>query len=210
MTGRLPDVPAAAPALDDLETAAVTTSLELASARADVAAAANRAADSRLRAWLPHLGVGIAVLQHDDERQLGPAVRIGIPLLDWSSGPRARTRADQQRAEHVLAATAVELRATARAARITALASYAEARHLRDVVLPLRQQIVDETLKHYNAMDADPFALISARQALVDAGHQYVEALRRYAHAMTQVTALRRGVAVEPISELSGSPGDAH
>ena len=72
-----------------------------------------------------------------------------------------------------------------------------EARHLHDVVLPLRQQIVDETLAHYNAMDADPFQLIVARRELVDAGHQYLDALRRYCDAMTEVTALRRGVSLE-------------
>ncbi|MCX5747004.1 MAG: RND transporter, partial [Proteobacteria bacterium] len=89
------------------------------------------------------------------------------------------------------------LRAHARAARITALAAYQEVRHLRDLVLPLRQQIVDETLLHYNAMDADPFALIAARRDLADAGHQYLEALAHYHAAMSTVAALRRGVDLE-------------
>ena len=61
------------------------------------------------------------------------------------------------------------------------------------VVLPLRQQIVDETLKHYNAMDADPFALIVARKALVTGGHEYLLAVQRYAAALSEATALRRG-----------------
>jgi hypothetical protein len=43
-------------------------------------------------------------------------------------------------------------------------------------------------------MDADPFELILARQNLADSGANYLEALRRYADAMTEVTALRRGV----------------
>jgi hypothetical protein len=61
-------------------------------------------------------------------------------------------------------------------------------------VLPLRQQIVDETLLHYNAMDADPFQLIVARRDLADAGHQYLDALRRFRAAMAEVDALRAGV----------------
>ena len=68
-------------------------------------------------------------------------------------------------------------------------------------MLPLRQQIVDEIVKHYNAMDADPFALIAARRALADGGRQYLDALRRYWNAISQVTALERGVAVD-------APGD--
>ena len=66
-------------------------------------------------------------------------------------------------------------------------------------MLPLRQQIVDETLLHYNAMDADPFQLIVARRELVDAGHQYLDALRRYWNGMTATTALTRGVTLEEL-----------
>jgi len=195
-TGRLPDVPALAPALDTLESHAVAASLELVEANARVTAAANRAGDASVRAWLPELGAGVSVIDTDGKTEVGPALRLGIPLLDQSSGQRARAEAALRRDEHTRDAVAVELRARARAARIAALASHAEARHLHDVVLPLRQQIVDETLLHYNAMDADPFALIVARRELVEAGHQYVDALRRYWRAMTEVGALERGVSL--------------
>jgi outer membrane protein TolC len=134
------------------------------------------------------------VLDVDGDFEVGPAIRIGIPLLDVRAGERARARAEVAKRQHLTEATAVELRAEARAARITALEAYQEARHIRDVVLPLRQQIVDETLLHYNAMDADPFQLIVARKELADAGHQYLDALRRYWAAMAEVDALRAGV----------------
>lgn len=196
-SGRLADPPATAPALDGLEAAAVASSLDIEAARARATSAANRAADARLRAVIPHFGAGVAVEQHDGHTLVGPALRIGIPLLDWNTAERARTRGEQARAEHEVEAVAVELRASARAARLATLAAYQEARHVRDVILPLRQQIVSETLKHYNAMDADPFALIIARRELVDAGHQYLEALRKFANATTRTTALARGVTVE-------------
>src|SRR5260221_617534 len=117
--------------------------------------------------------------------------------------PRPRSasawaRAETSRAEHERVAVAVELRARARAVRVAALAAYAEARHIKDVVLPLRQQIVDETLLHYNAMDADPFQLIVARRELAAAGHDYLVALQRYADAMSEATALRRGAMLSP------------
>ena len=194
---QLPDVPASAPALDALEGAAVTSSLALVAGRATVDAAANHAAAERLRTFLPRLGIGVSATDHNSILQIGPAIRIGIPVFDWNSGGRARARAELRRAEHELTAVAIELRAGARSARIAALAAYSEALHLREVVLPLRQQIIDETLKHYNAMDADPFALIMSRRDLAEAGHQYVDALRRYANAITTVTALQRGVLID-------------
>jgi outer membrane protein, heavy metal efflux system len=195
-TGALRDVPAAAPALDALEAQAVAASLELAAGRERREAAENRAAGERLRTVLPELGVGVAIAgdADGDGTSVGPALRIGIPLFDPRTGERARANALVRREGHEFAAQAIELRAAARTARLAALATYQEARHLHDVVLPLRQQIVDETLKHYNAMDADPFSLITARRDLVDAGHEYLDALRRHWNAMTEVTALQRGV----------------
>jgi len=195
--GTLADAPGEAPALDDLERAAVTASLELAAGRAGVEGATNRLGAERVHAWLPDFGVGVSVHDHDGELSVGPALRLGIPLFDQRGGERARAAALLSRAEYELAATAIELRASARAARIAALAAHQQARHIHEVVLPLRQQIVDQTLLHYNAMNADPFELIVARRQLVDAGHEYLDALRRYWNAISEVTALRRGVALE-------------
>jgi len=195
--GALAELPATPPALDGLETTAVAASLELAAGRARVGGAIDRRSDERIRTVLPELGVGVSI--HDDGDHgttVGPMVRIGIPLFDWRGGERMRANAEVRRAEHELTANAIELRASARAARVTALAAYQEARHIAAVVLPLRQQILDETLKHYNAMDADPFALVMARRELVDAHDHRLDALRRYWRAMAEVTALERGVAL--------------
>ena len=196
-TGVLAGLPDAPPALDDLETAAVQASVELAGGNARVASAENRAGAESVRAWLPNFGVGAAIVNHGAGVEVGPAVRIGIPLFDHRGGQRARARAELAKAEDEVTAVAVELRAAARAARVRALAAYAEAKHIRDVVLPLRQQIVDQTLLHYNAMDANPFELIVARRELADAGHQYLDALRRFWNANSEVSALRRGVQLD-------------
>jgi len=202
--GELRELPPAPPALDALEATAATASLELAGGRDRRDAAEQRARDERLRSVLPELGVGVAVADDGTGRGVGPALRIGIPLLDPRSGPRARAGALVRRADHELEAQRIALGAAARTARSAALATYQEARHLRDVVLPLRQQIVSETLKHYNAMDADPFALIAARQGQIEAAHQYIDAVRRYWNAMAEVTALSRGAMLEPSRGADG------
>ncbi len=223
-TGRLAELPAREPALATLEPTAVAASLDLAADRARIEAAANRAGVQRLQSWLPHLGVGISVEKphggpgEDDGLGVGPSLRLGLPLLDWNVAGRTRANAEVRVAEHALSATAIELRAAARAARVTAIAAYREARHIGDVLIPLRQQIVDETVKHYNAMDADPFQLVLARRQLADAGYLLVDATRRYWNAMAEVTALQRGVMLDDrvadIPALGGAgerpSGDEH
>jgi outer membrane protein TolC len=208
--GRLDELPSAAPALDDLETASVAASLDLEAGRARVEGAANANGVEGVRRWIPELGLGWSIQEHDGAWRSGPAFSIGIPIFDSRAGRRARAEAELSRAGAELTGTAIELRAGARASRIAALAAYQEARHLRGVVLPLRQQIVDQTLLHYNAMDADPFQLIVARRQLADGGQQYLDALRRYWNAMSEVSALRRGVFLDmPTAVPSSSARDA-
>lgn len=193
---RLPDAPAEAPAVADLEAAAEAASLALAGTRARGDAADARADAAAIRGVLPELGVGVSVLglPGDTGTAIGPAVRLGIPLFERHQGERAAAVAEREAARATAIATTAELRAHARATRAMVLAAHAEVRRIADVILPLRKQILDETLLHYNAMDADPFALVAARRALVDAGRDYVDALRRYHDAVTAATALRRGV----------------
>jgi len=194
VAARLPDVPATVPALDDLEPEAVAQSLALVALHADAAAANGRLRYARVRAWLPELGVGVAVARRDaDTWETGPALRLGLPIFNQQQGPRAKARAQLHRARNELAATAVDIRATARAIRQRVLGAHAEARHMFDVVLPLRQAVLDETLLQYNAMNATTFELLAARRELVDAGQQYIDAVRRYWSAMAEATALRRG-----------------
>jgi outer membrane protein, heavy metal efflux system len=193
IANRLAELPAAPPAIDGLERDAIAESLDLAALAADAQAAAGRLGIARVRSVLPKLGVGIAADHTSEGWEAGPALSLGIPLFNQQQGPRARANAELRRTRNEATATAVELRARARAVRQRVLGAYAEARHLRDVVLPQRQRIVTETLKQYNAMNASTFELLTARRDLVDAGRMYIDALRRFWHASADTRALVRG-----------------
>jgi outer membrane protein, heavy metal efflux system len=190
---RLAELPAEMPALDAIERNAIASSLDIAALRAEAEAAAGRLGIARLRSWLPELGVGIAADHKDGEWDAGPAISIGIPLFNQQQGPRARANAELRRSRNEAIATGVEVRARAREVRQRVLGAYAEARHLRDVVLPQRQRLVNETLRQYNAMNASTFELLSSRRDLVDAGRQYIDAMRRFWRASADARALARG-----------------
>ena len=193
-TARLPDLPAAAPAVDALETEAVAASLELAGLRADAEAAAGRVGVARVRTFLPELGVGVAATRREDGAwEAGPALRVGLPIFTWGAGTRARAGAELARAQAELVAVATELRAETRAARQRLLGAHAQARHVREVLLPLREQTLTQAVLQYNAMNLSTFELLQARKDQVEAGRQYIDALRRYWIATAEVAALRRG-----------------
>ena len=192
--GRLLDPPAEAPKLDDLDAAATSASLESAALRADADAAAARHRYAVVRAFLPELGLGVSAAERESQPwEVGPTVRFGIPLFNQQQGPRARARAEEKRARDELAATASELTAESEAARARVLVAFDEVKQLRDVVMPMRTRILQQTVLQYNAMNASTFELLTARRDMVDAGRQYIDALRRYWRAIADVEALRRG-----------------
>jgi outer membrane protein TolC len=207
VANRLAELPDAQPALDTLERDAIATSLDLAALLSDAEAAAGRLGIARVRAWVPELGVGVAADRTDAGWDAGPALSIGLPLFNQQQGPRARASAELKRFRNEAIAIAVEIRARARAVRQRVLGAYAEARHLREVVLPQRQRIVGETLKQYNAMNASTFELLSARRELVEAGRQHIDALRRFWRASADARAFARG-AMPPAPPSSPSGGD--
>ncbi len=194
IAARLPTLPDVPPTLDELETEAVAANLGIVAAQAQTEAAAERTGIARKRQWLPELAAGVAVVNHGSGIEAGPAIRIGLPWFGGAGAMADRSAAELRRAEHQLTALAIDLRAAARAARQTALATFAEAKQLRDVVVPLRQRIVDETLLHYNAMNADPFTLIMAQRELTDGNRQLLAAQLRFAQAQVRVAALRHGL----------------
>lgn len=194
IAGRLPEAPPQPPKLDDIEGAALAASLDLTALRADEDAAAARHRYATVRAFVPELGAGVAVARREGgDWEAGPAVRIGIPLFNQQQGPRARALAEERRARNEAAATATDLIASAEITRSRVLQAFGEVRQLFDVVMPLRKKVLDESVLHYNAMNASTFELLTARRDMVEVGQQYIDALRRYWNAMAEAKALQRG-----------------
>ena len=60
-------------------------------------------------------------------------------------------------------------------------------------MLPLRQQIVEQTQLQYNAMQIGAFQLLQAKQEQIDAGNAYIRTLRDYWVARTELDLLLSG-----------------
>ena len=65
--------------------------------------------------------------------------------------------------------------------------------YYRDIMLPLHERIVNETQLHYNAMQLGPIQLLRAREQQIETGAAYVEALRDYWLARTELAQLLSG-----------------
>ena len=185
---RLPAVPDALPPLEQVETQAVSQRLDLAAARKEVDAAAQALNLTRQLRYLGPLGIGVAYKREPGgDKFIGPTVELGLPIFNQHQAVVARAEADLKRSEERVAALAVDIRSEAREARTRVSAAHDVVRHYRDVLLPLQQTIVSETLKFYNGMLVGVYDLLLAKQAQVQTARQYVSASKEFWLAWTDL-----------------------
>jgi cobalt-zinc-cadmium efflux system outer membrane protein len=179
---RLPDLPAADPTLDHLETLAITRRLDVAAAREEAQTSAHQLALAGGTRWLAG-GVGLGAdfeRDVDAKRVIGPTVRLELPIFDQKQALIARLEAELRQRRQRLAALAIDARSEVREARGRVLATRAVAAHYRVVVIPLRERIVALSQQHYDAMLLGVYQLLMAKQSEVNAYREYIEAVRDY------------------------------
>lgn len=210
---RLPDIPADPMDLEEIERRAVEASYVLAAMRHGIEAEARELGLARATALFPELEAGAAYSREGDgNRLLGPLVSLPLPLFDQGQPRVRRARARLEQQMNAYYQKAVEVRAVARSARDHLRLAHERALYTRAVELPLAQKITEHTQLEYNAMQLGVFDLLRAKEAEIGAGRRYIEDLRDYWTAHTEVEAVLQGhitefgMQVTPLDEVPGSP----
>jgi cobalt-zinc-cadmium efflux system outer membrane protein len=177
---RLPDIPAHPVSLEGLETQALRQSLDLASARQRLMVAGEQLGVTRATALLPEVAVGAAAERREGGWEVGPLVEFPLPLFDQGQARRGRALAEFRQAQQEYYAVGVRVRATARALSERVQAAQDRALYYRDILLPLRERIVNETQLQYNAMQRGVFELLRAREQQIQTAIAYIDTLRDY------------------------------
>ena len=110
----------------------------------------------------------------------GPALAIELPIFNQRQADIARLEAQLRRSQNRLTAQAINIRSEVRSLRNRLIMQRNLIKHYRSSVLPLREQIVDLTLKNYNYMLTGAFDLLMAKQQEFEAYQKYLEAVRDY------------------------------
>lgn len=190
-TGRLPDP--VEESMESPEARAVARSVELATLRQRFTAASERAKLARTRGLLPELKAGVAFEREGDDWSTGPIAEIELPIFYQGQGEVARAQAEMRREQQRLGATAVRVRAALRAVYVRATTARQRAQYFKDVLLPMRERIVNDTQVQFNAMNTSVFQLLIARRDQIEAGRAYVDALREYWLAKADLEQLLAG-----------------
>jgi cobalt-zinc-cadmium efflux system outer membrane protein len=177
---RLPDIPEQPLQTDDIERVALARSMDLLSARQRIIAAGNQLGFNRWTALIPELHAGPLGERDEGSWSVGPTLEFPIPLFDQGHARIGRTVAELRRAQQQYYALAIRIRGTARAVRDRIEGARDRALYYRDIMLPLRERIVNESQLQYNAMQLGPFQLLRAKEEQIETAVAYIETLRDY------------------------------
>ena len=208
LAGRLAEPQERSPDLADLEGRAIEQSLDLVALEYRYRAAARRANLARAEALLPSLRAGVQLERDEGIRKLGPVISFDLPLFNQGQGLVALARAEMRLLEQQYQARAVRIRSAVRTARNELLIADRRVEHYQEVLLPLREQIIEETQRQYNAMQLGVFELIAARRDQVRTAQEFVIALREYWHARATMDQILAGRIVSVEGGLGGAMPD--
>ncbi len=181
MPNRLASLPAGDPAPDELEGQALSRRLDLVAARQDIETAARSLGYDRTFRFVPEVGVGVHY-EHDVDpsHSIGPSLELALPIFDQGQGKIAKGRAILEQKRFEYRALAVDIRSQVRSAYARLRAARAQAERYRDVILPLEANILHRTQLQYNGMFIGVFQLLQAKRSQIEAGRSYIEHLRDY------------------------------
>ncbi len=209
IAGRLPDPPAEQLALGDIEKRVVAANLDLEMVRLQIEAAAKRLGLSKSTRLIPEFEAGVVVERDDGEYEDGFIVGFPLPIFDAGQARVAADLSNLRRWRQNYAARAIALRAEARVRRAALDMARARAEHLKGVLLPLSQRMVNETLLEYNAMQVGVFQLLRAQERQIDLGRRYIQTLRDYWTARSELEQLLMGRSVGDLGPAPASAGTA-
>jgi cobalt-zinc-cadmium efflux system outer membrane protein len=181
LPAKLPDIPADEMPLEKLASVAIENRLDLAAERKGVETLAQALGITIDWRWVGQIEVGVSTERETDRTWVtGPSLAIELPIFNQRQADIARLETQLRRSQKRLTAQAIDIRSEVRSLRNRLILQRNVINHYRGTVLPLREKIVNLTLKKYNYMLLGAFDLLAAKQKEFEAQQKYFEALRDY------------------------------
>lgn len=210
---RLPELPTQPSEPKDAEQAAMDRRLDVLMAKRATEHTAKSLGLTKATRFINVLELGYQDKSVTGEpRAHGYEIELELPLFDFGSTRAARAEATYMQALHRTAQVAVDARSEVRESYSAYRTSYDLARHYRDEVVPLRKRISDENLLRYNGMLIGVFELLADARDQVTSVTGYVEALRDFwiaeTNLQTALTGRSPGAGSAMRSTASAAPAE--
>ena len=191
---RLPDLPKAPGDYADLEAIALRERLDVVAAKAEAEGIARSLGLTKATRFINVLELGPAtVMEQGTAIKKGYEISLEVPIFDWGTARVAKAEAQYMQAVNRIAQRAVEARSEVREAYAAYRAAWDMSRHYRDEIVPVRKRISEENMLRYNGMLLSVFELLADAREQVMAVNGYIESLRNYWLAETELRAALGG-----------------
>ena len=191
---RLPDLPKAPTQPVDAERTALEKRLDVLMAKRAAASTASAYGLTKATRFINVLEVGYTnKSESGSPRANGFEIELELPLFDFGSVRTNRAEAVYMQAVHRTAEVAVNAQSEVRESYGAYRTAFDLARHYRDEVVPLRKRISEENLLRYNGMLISVFELLSDSREQVRGVADYVQALRDFWVAETNLQSALTG-----------------
>ena len=179
---RLPELPREArEGGAELEAQALAQRLDVQGARREAESLARSLGLTRMTRFVSLLEFGILSNSETGlERQRGWEIEIGLPIFDFSGARTAKAERLYMQAVQRTIENAVQARSEVREAYSAYRTAFDLSRHYRDELVPVRKRISDEVLLRYNGMLISVFELLADSREQVAAANGYIESLRDF------------------------------
>lgn len=207
---KLPELPKEEASLERLESVAVEQRLDVGAARRNLQALSYALSMAKTTRWTGTVSVAVQAgrLRHNKRIAFGPSVALEIPLFDQRQAQVSKLEAYERQAESELHALAIDVRADVRSSRSRLLTARGVVDDYGKVIVPLRENVVRYSQEQYDAMLLGVYQLIQAKQSEFDAYREYIEALRDYWIARSDLErAIGGRLAAAAASPSAANPG---
>ena len=189
LAGGLPAPLANEDDLDTLQKLASESRLDVAAARKNADAIASAYGLERSTRLLGPIELSYErERETDGSRLIGPGLSVAIPIFNWGTGRVTRAKAQLDLAEADLAAKELDASNEVKAAHAAVRSAKALVERYRDGLIPQREAVVDQMQLEVNFMLIGVFELLAAKQQQYDAYSGYLDAVRDYWLARTELT----------------------
>jgi outer membrane protein TolC len=178
---RLPELPQSPREGGELEAQAISQRLDVQGARRDADSLAQSLGLTKVTRFVNLLEVGVLSNSETGRpRQRGWEIEVGLPIFDFGGARVARAERLYMQAVNRTMEAAVEARSEVREAYSSYRTAFDLSRHYRDEIVPLRKRISEEVLLRYNGMLTSVFELLADSREQVAAVNGYIESLRDF------------------------------
>ena len=178
---RLPDLPAAAQDLPDIEARAIARRLDVQAAKLGSERLARSLGLTRTTRFVNVLELGVLNSSNSHgERSRAWELSLELPLFDWGDARVARAEATYTASLHRTADVAINARSEVREAYGAYRHAWDIAQHTQGVLVPIRQRIGDENLLRYNGMLIGVFELLAEARAQIASVATAIDARRDF------------------------------